>query len=222
MVLFGNCINLITKPPTLMKTVFSAIILVFFTNCLSFGQDKPASLSFTSNKILEIKKASIWEQIRLSKRGLNPSDCKVYSKARYLYYLDGKLCNVYDAYKLLISNEESEKLYRESVVKFEKEDNTSRVMNKYIFVPPIAFITLAIIYASNDTFSWFPYIAQAALTIPAFLMWISMGVLESKGIALVKQAIDIYNSKQSSSYILPKPELKFGFTGNGIGIVINF
>ena len=201
-----------------MKTGLLASTLLMVAFSLSFGQEKPDSLLQTSSKHLEFKKALGAENRRFRKKELDYRDFRIYKYSKYIFYLDDKPYEALYATRLMKSNVETDKLFQDGLTKFDKAKKINNAGVATILGGELVAISYFLL--TKDFFGYYSIEVLAFLTL--IVLVTDYTLVYHSGLNHVRKATAVYNAGLSPPYYLPKPELTFGFIGNGIGMRINF
>jgi hypothetical protein len=197
-----------------MKTVALIYYILMIWSPLTWSQDT-----------LMIKKVRRYEIYRMEKEKVIDYDLRAAAHESLARQLYDQHYMIYTKDDILVKSEVFSlmKPYEQAYINMKKAQ--SKILALYIveFVFSTGILSYAIIEVPKDDPSykgWFTYIG--VLVGISAIGEITIASLQSASLKNAKIAIDLYNNGLETSSKLPKSELKFGFTTNGLGLRVNF
>ncbi len=101
-----------------------------------------------------------------------------------------------------------------------KDAHLKRITGDILFTGYSLYVVLFNLININHTIGLVPVLVLVcAPAVPIIILGVSAF---NKSYKLAQESVHIFNSSKRSAWNLPNPEIRFGFTGSGIGMRINF
>jgi hypothetical protein len=197
-----------------MKTVALIYYILMIWSPLTWSQDT-----------LMIKKVRRHEIYRMEKEKVIDYDLRVATHESLARQLYDRHYMIYTKDDILVKSEifSLMKPYGQAYTNMRKAQSKILALNIVKLVFSTGLLSYAIIEVPKDDPSYkecFTYIG--VLVGISAIGQITIAPLRSASFKNAKTAIDLYNNGLETSSKLPKSELKFGFTTNGLGLRVNF